>query len=787
MYAMIYRLAGILFMTLILSGGHQLIAQSKKKDPVFDISSRIIEKGDSVVLSWYIKKADSVKLEGMDEKLPSQGSYAVFPDTTVIFEIKFWLRNGKVISKKRKVNVVLPVIEYFRVPEIATDEEEFEIKWRVGNASFVKLINVADSLGLTGSIKLQRDTTTRFVLMAVGKHNRVLKSATTEIQLLENAWISKKVLYRGDTLRIGWKIKQSTGVFLEPGIILLPLNGTKTLKPPGDTVITLCAQRRYGKVDTIVTYHIIVKEPGINYFWGENSILRGDRSMLTWSVNGGERVSITGLGDDLPRKGALEVSPGKTTTYVLQVTDGDKLLTREWKIRVYPYRKYISSTRRIEDVLPGERLETDILSVDRSKYPDEILLRVVVVDTSGNYISGLAPESPGDTIPFRYFTGLNEIFDNKHYPVKFDFTEIQESASTPYDISVVLDYSGSMVGTIGYLEESIKQFVLRKYLNDRISITKFDDKINTIVPLLTNPEEIFNYFSFTRLAGYGGKTALYAGADKGLEVLDSSKRNKVLILFTDGNENSSFQFFGQYAITANQLATRIRESDTRLFIISYGAGTNSELLFKLASLCDGKTYFISSPEYITSVFDEMPRVLHQYYEIRYKPVQGEGNHRTVLSYDNHTSRHSSVFFDYFIGENIDLSDIEFDTTNYWYRTINGKHPVSPPQVAVNFVFNEELIRSEYLLNLEKYLKYLNAYPETEIDILAHADHVGTENQCLLVSQRRAFAVRNYFLSKGIEEDRIHTRWFGKMHPVWSGEEESWKAAENRRVELILYE
>jgi outer membrane protein OmpA-like peptidoglycan-associated protein len=435
----------------------------------------------------------------------------------------------------------------------------------------------------------------------------------------------------------------------------------------------------------------------------------------------------------------------------------------------------------------GEPLEMDIISVDRSFYPEEMIARVVVVDTSGNYISGLSPPPGNDSIGKVYFTRLSETIDNRNYLRGFEITEIQESASMPYDLSLVLDYSGSMVRTIDYLEESLKRFILRKYLNDRISITKFDDKIDTKVPLLSDSENIFDHFKFEGLLGFGGRTALYAAVDKGLKAIDSSERKKVLILFTDGNENASFQYFGQYAFTANQLATRLRSANTKLFIVSYGTGTNTELLLQLASLSDGQIYFISSPEYITRVFDEMPRVLHQYYEIRYKPVEYRGNHRVILNYQNHAGKSSSTYFDYYVGDDFDISDKEFDSTNYWYRIISGKKPVSPPQVAVNFVFNEDVIRREYLKNLEKYLTYLKTYPETEVEILAHADHVGTEEQCLIISQRRAAAVREYFLLKGIGKNRIHTRSFGKMHPIWTTEEENWKASENRRVELILYE
>ncbi len=762
-------------------------AQRRKENIEFGISSRIIEKGDSVVLTWAVRKADSVELVGISRNLPLRGSFIIYPDTTLIVEAKCWVRRGKSMSKKRKINVVLPDIQYFKVPDSTTDEEEIELKWRANHAEYVRINPVSDSLGLTGSLRLHCDTTTVFTLSAVGRHNIVSRKDTVQIRILEDVKISKRLLYRGDTLKISWKTKRSDGVFFNPGDQIFSTSGKKIFRPKRDTTITLLVERRYGITDTLAVYHLTVKEPYISYFWGENSMLKGDKSVLTWNVHGGDSISIVGIDNDLPGKGLLEVSPDKTTTYTLWVRDGDNILSRQWKINVYPFRKYISSTRHIDDVSKNEPLEMDIISVDRSGYPGEMTVRVVVVDTSGNYISGLAPPLGSDSISNIYFTRLSETIDHHNYSRSFEITEIQESASMPYDLSLVLDYSGSMIGTIDYLEESLKHFILRKYLNDRISITKFDDKINTKVPLLSDSEEIFDHFKFERLLGYGGRTALYAAVDKGLMAIDSSERKKVLILFTDGNENSSFQYFGQYAFTANQLATRLRSSNTKLFIVSYGTGTNTELLLQLASLSDGQIYFISSPEYITRVFDEMPRVLHQYYEIRYIPVEFQGNHRVILNYHNHPRRSNSTYFDYFIGDDFDISDMEFDTANYWYRTISGKKPVSPPQVAVNFVFNEDFIRPDYLANLEKYLLYLKTYPGTEVEILAHADHVGTDEQCLVISQRRATAVRNYFLSKGIDENRLHTRSFGKIYPIWITEEETWKASENRRVELILYE
>ena len=771
----------LFFLTLDIQG------QKRRNATEFKILPRVIEKGDSINLTWYIKKADSVELVGIQNKLPTSGNYTYFPDTTQIIEIKFYQKKGSSVSKKRKINVVLPEIKYFEVPDSAIDEDDIEIRWRAENAEYIQLKGIPGKFALTDNIHIKKDTTFETTVYAVGKYNVDSMKDTTVIKIIENASITKKNIYRGDTLSIFWKAKRSLGVSLNNNTVLLPAEGNKILRPQKDTIYTLLAKRRYHVTDTLGRFQIRVREPYISYFWGENSILRGDLSMLTWNVHGGDSISIEGLADNLPDKGQLQIKPDKTTTYILRVKDGSRVLTKNWKINVYPFRKYVSSTRNIYDEPVGIPLEMDIISVDRSAYPDEMIVRVVVVDTLGNYISGLAPPLGNDSISKVYFSRLSETIENKNNTLKFKVKEIQESASTPYDYSLVLDYSGSMTSTIDYLEESVKTFILRKYLNDRISITKFDDKIETIAPLLSNSEKLFDYYKFDGLDGFGGKTALYAGADKGLSVLDSSDRKKVMVLFTDGYENSSLQYFGQYAFTANQLALHLRQKDTRLFIISYGTGTNSELLLKLANLSDGKVYYINSPDKIARVFDEMPRVLHQYYEIRYKPVKSPGNHRVILNFNNHAHKAGSVFFDYYIGDDFDISDEEFDEENYWYRTINGKKPVSPPQVAVNFVFNEDYVRKDYIPNLEKYLKYLKTYPESELDVLAHADHVGTEEQCFLLTERRANAVKDYFVLKGIDQHRIHTRSFGKSFPVWPVEDESWKAAENRRVELIIYE
>jgi outer membrane protein OmpA-like peptidoglycan-associated protein len=77
-----------------------------------------------------------------------------------------------------------------------------------------------------------------------------------------------------------------------------------------------------------------------------------------------------------------------------------------------------------------------------------------------------------------------------------------------------------------------------------------------------------------------------------------------------------------------------------------------------------------------------------------------------------------------------------------------------------------------------------AYPTLHIAIEGHTDSVGTDEYNLSLSERRADAVREYFMQQGIASGAIESRGFGKSDPVASNETAEGRQ-QNRRVELIL--
>ncbi len=77
-----------------------------------------------------------------------------------------------------------------------------------------------------------------------------------------------------------------------------------------------------------------------------------------------------------------------------------------------------------------------------------------------------------------------------------------------------------------------------------------------------------------------------------------------------------------------------------------------------------------------------------------------------------------------------------------------------------------------------------AYPSLHVAIEGHTDGIGTDDYNQQLSERRAQAVRDYFVQQGINSSAVEAHGYGKTEPVASNETTEGRQ-QNRRVELIL--
>ena len=104
--------------------------------------------------------------------------------------------------------------------------------------------------------------------------------------------------------------------------------------------------------------------------------------------------------------------------------------------------------------------------------------------------------------------------------------------------------------------------------------------------------------------------------------------------------------------------------------------------------------------------------------------------------------------------------------------------------TVLFTVDKSDLRPDALEVLNSQLKWLEDKKFLPITIQGHADEQGTREYNLALGARRANAVKNYFLAKGIEAGRINIVTYGKERPLRvCSNEECW--SKNRRSVTVV--
>lgn len=101
---------------------------------------------------------------------------------------------------------------------------------------------------------------------------------------------------------------------------------------------------------------------------------------------------------------------------------------------------------------------------------------------------------------------------------------------------------------------------------------------------------------------------------------------------------------------------------------------------------------------------------------------------------------------------------------------------------VTFDTNSAIVRPGLYSEIDRIASILIKYPDTVIQVEGHTDSTGSESYNMDLSSRRAEAVKNLLVQKGVEPSRILTIAYGESKPVASNDSD-YGRANNRRVEI----
>ncbi len=165
----------------------------------------------------------------------------------------------------------------------------------------------------------------------------------------------------------------------------------------------------------------------------------------------------------------------------------------------------------------------------------------------------------------------------------------------------------------------------------------------------------------------------------------------------------------------------------------------------------------------------------------------DGAFKMVLPYYKNYSIRASADKFFAVSENLNLDSM----VKAGYKEIHKDLYLVPIEIGqvfrlnnVFFDFDKYDLRPESNVELDRVVKFLNDYPNVEIEMSAHTDSRGSDSYNFTLSDNRARSVMEYILSKGIAAARIKSQGYGETKPVATNETDEGRQL-NRRVEFKI--
>jgi VWFA-related protein len=194
-----------------------------------------------------------------------------------------------------------------------------------------------------------------------------------------------------------------------------------------------------------------------------------------------------------------------------------------------------------------------------------------------------------------------------------------DSTSQSLSCAILLDTTGSMKEVLPRVKNSIVKLIDELGPQDSVAIYTFDQRLVIRQEFTTDKNAAKRAALRTRAEG---ATALFDALSGAAQELSQRSGKKVLILFTDGDDNSS-------ALNAIAAVARAKKAGVPLYTIAEGEAMHSKnlrkLLDDLSQRTGGAAYEVKKPGEIEQVFHEISEDLRHLYMISYRPPQGKND------------------------------------------------------------------------------------------------------------------------------------------------------------------
>jgi outer membrane protein OmpA-like peptidoglycan-associated protein len=160
----------------------------------------------------------------------------------------------------------------------------------------------------------------------------------------------------------------------------------------------------------------------------------------------------------------------------------------------------------------------------------------------------------------------------------------------------------------------------------------------------------------------------------------------------------------------------------------------------------------------------------------------DGDHAIVANLEE-----SGYFvYRYIASEKETLEVIEVEEPELIVLTAEEEEIVKKAFDNLEFATGKAIIKQDSYVSLSELGELLKKKPEWKLQLDGHTDNVGNASANMILSKKRAEAVKFYLTQQGIAEDRIIANFWGQTKPIADNTTDEGRQ-KNRRVEMKIVE
>lgn len=393
-----------------------------------------------------------------------------------------------------------------------------------------------------------------------------------------------------------------------------------------------------------------------------------------------------------------------------------------------------------------KEIDLTIQNVDISKFP-QVKVLIEAFNKIGEPLDSLSPQNVF-------------IYENGEKKQVISVEKVPTAEKITIDFVFVLDKTGTMQKYIDAIKLNIINFtksLLKRNIDYRVGLILYSDEVEKIYQPTKNVYDFLNWISGVRAYGGGDEKENALEALAATTKIDYRREaTRIAVLITDAPYHQvGEQGDGRTGYSTNTLISTLQKNQIRLFAIT---PQDLEQYKTISRMARGSWYDLEYP--FSTVLDNFSNQLTNLYFVTYLST------RTAIPdsidigiYDPKTNkviRKSIPIVE--LGRKLILEHLLFGVASYSL----------PPLVP----------------ELDILTDFMKAKPNIKILVEGHTDAIGGLESNQVLSEKRAEAVRDYLINKGIEPNRIETMGFGKSKPI-ANNNTAFGRQLNRRTEIVI--